>query len=93
MKTHQIVILAVAMMFELSAYAQEKSPPPKPLATIAAIDGRTVTIQSYEGRTMEVSVRSVENLKIGQHTSWCEEDCRVINVWVPLQVEGIKQGK
>ena len=83
MKTHQIVILAVAMMFELSAYAQEKSPPPK----------RTVTIQSYEGRTMEVSVRSVENLKIGQHTSWCEEDCRVINVWVPLQVEGIKRGK
>lgn len=93
MKVHQIVVLTIAMLFELSAYAQAKSPPPEPLATIAAIEGRTVTIRSYEGRTLKMSVRSLENLKVGQHTSWCEEDCREINVWVPVQVDRIRPSK
>lgn len=60
MKVHQIVVLSIAMLFEFSAYAQAKSLPPQPFATIAAIEGRTVTLRSYEGRTLKMSVRSVE---------------------------------
>lgn len=93
MKIHQVVVLSIAMLFQLSAYAQEKSLPPEPSATIAAIEGRTVTLRSYEGQTLTLSVRSPENLKVGQHTSWCEEDCREINVWMPVEVKRIKPSK
>lgn len=93
MKAHRIIVLTIAMLFQLSAYAQEKSAPPDPSATIAAIEGGTVTLRSYEGQTLTLSVRSSENLKVGQHTSWCEEDCREINVWVPFEVKRMKPSK
>lgn len=93
MKVHRIVVLAIAMLFELSAYAQEKSLSPEPSATITAIEGRTVTLRSYQGETLKLSVRTPEKLQVGQHTSWCEEDCREINVWMPVEVKRIRPSK
>jgi len=85
-----VAILAFGFGVSMPTHAQDRFPKPKPLATIAAIDGRVVTLRSYDGRTATVLVRSATGLMVGQHTSWCEEDCRVVNIWMPFPVEQVK---
>lgn len=93
MKYLMTLSLATLVALPQSALSQERLKVPKPVATIEALEGRTVTLRSYEGRRQIVTVKSIEGLKVGQHTSWCEEDCRELEVWMPLSVGGVKQLK
>lgn len=87
MKLPHLMLLTLAPCLAKTATAQDRSAPPKPVAVIAEIEGQTVTLRTYEGRTRSLLLRSVVGLKVGQHTTWCEEDCRELNVWVPFAVE------
>jgi anti-sigma-K factor RskA len=90
MKCLTLIGIAALAAFPQAAYCQERTQPPKPVAIIEALEGQTVTLRSYDGKRQVVSLKSIAGLKVGQHTSWCEEDCRELNVWMPLPVGGVK---
>jgi hypothetical protein len=64
----------------------------KAVASIVAINGNSVTLRASDGRTQVVTLKSAAGLRVGQPTSWCEEDCRVLSAWVELPVQGVRAG-
>jgi hypothetical protein len=72
-----------------AALAQDSPPQPEALPTkgaaqIIAISGNTVTIQNETGATRTLQLSSVQRLKPGMRTGWCEDDCRVLSVAIPM---------
>ena len=60
---------------------------------IAAVEGPALTLRAYDGRVQTVRLKTTLGLKVGQHTSWCEEDCRELHVWAAVPVERVGAGK
>ena len=56
------------------------------VARIVAINGPVVTIQNGTGMKRTLELTSTQGLRIGQQTSWCEEDCRTLNIVTEYQV-------
>jgi hypothetical protein len=72
-----------------SSFASADERAPVANARIVAIRGHTVTIESQRGTRSALQLKSTTGLKVGQLTSWCEEDCRVLHVWTEYQVQKV----
>jgi hypothetical protein len=58
-------------------------------AKIVAIRGNSITIQNDSGARRTLDLKRTNGLKIGLQTGWCEEDCRVLNIWTEYPVRRI----
>lgn len=70
----------------ISPYAQSAKPEatePTQIGTkakIVAINGNSITIENKNGAKKILELTTTNSLKLGQNISWCEEDCRVLNM-------------